>query len=421
MLMRHLQFSFLRNIAKICFFAIILVPAVLFSQKPEKDKGIFVERKSTYYQNVILPDLDKSSNYTAVQTPKTFAVDLSGKKFPVQLEKYKTFWHNPPISQGRTGTCWVFATTSFLESEVKRIQQKEVKLSEMFYVYWEYVDRARDFIKTRGKTYFAEGSEASSILILMRNYGTVPASVYKGIAGKNTFHDHKKMVNEMEKWLESCKKSNLWAEEEVLVNIKSIMNFYMGKPPVEFEYEGVKYTPKSFQYELLKLQPNDYFSFMSTASSEFNQKGELVEDDNWRHCDDYYNLKLEDYFKNLVGSLEKGCTACVCGDISEPGYDKYAEVAIIPSFDIPSDYIDDYSRQMRLNNNSTTDDHCVHFVGIYKDKDVYWFLAKDSGGSGFEGTHLGYHFYHQDYVKLKIMNIMVHKEAASEILNKIIK
>jgi len=40
----------------------------------------------------------------------------------------------PVISQGNTGTCWSFSTSSFLESEITRLTGKQVDLSEMYTV-----------------------------------------------------------------------------------------------------------------------------------------------------------------------------------------------------------------------------------------------------------------------------------------------
>jgi len=37
-------------------------------------------------------------------------------------------------SQGVTGTCWSYSTSSFLESEIKRITKMDVDLSEMYTV-----------------------------------------------------------------------------------------------------------------------------------------------------------------------------------------------------------------------------------------------------------------------------------------------
>ena len=48
----------------------------------------------------------------------------------------------PVISQDKTGTCWSFATTSFLEAEIIRITGKKVDLSEMYNVRNTYLDKA---------------------------------------------------------------------------------------------------------------------------------------------------------------------------------------------------------------------------------------------------------------------------------------
>jgi bleomycin hydrolase len=49
--------------------------------------------------------------------------------------------------------------------------------------------------------------------------------------------------------------------------------------------------------------------------------------------------------------------------IGEPGYYSYKEVALVPTFDIPSEYIDENFRQLRFSNTATTDDHGIHIVG----------------------------------------------------------
>jgi bleomycin hydrolase len=76
---------------------------------------------------------------------------------------------------------------------------------------------------------------------------------------------------------------------------------------------------------------------------------------------------------------------------------------------------------MRLQNKTTTDDHCIHLVGFRDVEGERWYLVKDSGAGGFDGPNKGYRFYHEDYVKLKMMNVMVYKYAADRVLDGIIK
>jgi len=340
-------------------------------------------------------------------------------EFPTDITEYETSWHNPPLSQGKTGTCWCFATISFLESEVYRKTGQELKLSEMYIVYWEYVERAMAFVQARGEIYFAQGSEATGVLRMMEKYGMVPLSAYPG--KKMESHDHKAMFREMNNFLNNIMESDNWNKELVQTTIKDILNHHMGEPPQKFEYKGTYYTPVDFTEKVLELKPIDYFSFMSTTSLPYNQKGELVEADNWWHCEDYYNVSVDDFYRVIRNSLEAEYTISLCGDISESGFDSQTETGIIPAFDIPFDYIDKDSREFRLNNKSTTDDHCMHIVGYLKTDELGWFLLKDSGAGGFKGPNKGYRFIREDYIKLKMMNIMVYKEGAREVLDKIIK
>ena len=397
--------------------------SVSFGQDVQKkDIGEFREVKPGFYQNEILKsheDFESPNNERSVR--KYFAVDLKDLSFPTDLKKYSQVWHNKPLSQGNTGTCWCFSAISFFESEIFRTTEKKVKLSEMYIVYWEYVERAKAFVRERGNIYFAQGSEANAVIRIMKQYGAVPLKSYPGTKPGQKFHFHSEMFKEMNAYLKSVKETNAWNENQVAETIKSILSSYMGAPPEFVIIDGKTFTPQQYLKDILQLKLIDYFSFMSTLKIPYNQKGELVEADNWWHCDDYYNISLDNFFFITKNAIDNGYSVSICGDVSEPGHDKYKEASIIPTFDIPSFYIDESSREYRLENRSTTDDHCIHVVGYYIDEDEHWFLIKDSGSGAFDGPHKGYRFFHPDYVKLKMMNILVHKEAAREVLDDIIK
>ncbi len=349
---------------------------------------------------------------------KVLSFDFLNVKKPDSPDVFKKSFHFPPVAQYLTGTCWSFSTTSFLESEVYRIYGKKIKLSEMFTVYCEYLEKALGFVRERGNVFLGEGSESDAVTRIMKEYGAMPAEVYPGILSPEERHDHSEMFEKIEKLLNFIKANNYWDEEEVIEHIKVILNKYMGKPPEKFVYEGNEYTPKTFLSEFLKINPDDYVSFMSTLSIPFYTKGEFKVPDNWWHSKDYHNVPLDEFYRIIKNSILNGYTIAIGGDVSEPGYNGFEDSAIVPTFDVPPEYIDQSSREFRFYNTTSTDDHGVHLVGYTKIDKWDWFLIKDSARSSRWGKFEGYYFYREDYIKLKMLSFMIHKDAVKDVLKK---
>jgi bleomycin hydrolase len=116
--------------------------------------------------------------------------------------------------------------------------------------------------------------------------------------------------------------------------------------------------------------------------------------------------------------IKGGYSICIVGDNSEPGFLPKEDVALVAAFDIPAGAINDDARQMRFSNESTSDDHAIHLVGWMEKNGHEWFLIKDSGNRAQNGRIPGYMFYRDDFVKLKMMNIMVHKDVLGETLSR---
>ncbi|MDR2834657.1 MAG: hypothetical protein LBV69_00450 [Bacteroidales bacterium] len=404
-------------------FQIIIIGILIFNiSNAQIDKGKFVIYPIGFYNSVIMKDITgKSAEEQGIKQTEKFRMDFDGKKYPTDISKYQTVFHNKPVSQGNSGTCWDYAATSFIESEIYRQNKIEVKLSEMFVAYFEYIDRANEFVKTKGNTNIGEGSESNAILRIMQNYGLMPKETFSGLKNGRNYNDHSKMFDEINSFLQYTKTTELWDSAVTITTIKSILEKYIGTPPEKFIYQGKEYTPKSFLTDYLKVNYQDYFSFMSTKEFPYNEKHELKEPDNWWHNSNYYNVNLNDFMFLVKNAITKGFSISICGDVSEPGYDQIIEVAVIPNFDIPSEYINEDARFMRLENNTTTDDHCIHIVGYQNFNGKNWYLIKDSGSGAFDGTNKGYRFYSEDFIKLKTINLLIHVDAARDILDKIIK
>ncbi len=349
---------------------------------------------------------------------KHLSFDLSQVDKPASLKEFVQYFHFPPIRQHRTGTCWCFSTTSFFESETKRLGKDPVKLSELYTVYWEFVEKARHFIRKKGDSFVAHGSEHNAVIRQMKKYGAVRASDYTGLLSGQTEHDHGKLLQEIRNYLQFCKDNGYWDEEKAISYVKSILNKHLGKPPETIEVDGRTLAPKEYLDTVLQLPLDDYVAFISFKSLPFYTKGEFKVPDNWWHSKEYHNVPLDDFYSALVDTIKSGYTAAIGGDISEPGISGEDDVAIVPTFDIPQKLIDQDSREFRFTNRTSTDDHAIHVVG-YKEGDGHaWFLIKDSGSSAQKGQFKGYYLYRDDYVKLKILTFMVHKDAVASLLGK---
>ncbi len=387
-----------------------------------KDKGVFMENKGGYYQNTILRDINAYDDTQDQKeaTPKRYKVDLSQAQLPTEPDKYKQVWHSKPVSQGRTGSCWCFSTTSFFESEAKRLSGKEVRISEMFTVYYEYVERAEYFVKTRGKMHLGEGSETNAVYKLYKKYGAVPWEAYNGLKNGQKFHNHEQMFVEIEKYLASVKERNAWSQTEVVSTVRSILDFYMGAPPTSVKVNGKDLTPKQYLEQELKLKPDDYVDVMSLLEVPYYKQGEYKVPDNWWRDATYYNVPLDAFMTAVKNAIVAGYSISIGGDTSESGFETSKQVAMVPTYDIPSEYIDEHARQFRFLNGTTTDDHAMHLVGYQEFNGKTWYLVKDSGAGsrncGETCKQFGYYFIHEDYVKLKMMTFTVHRDAVKDLL-----
>ncbi len=415
----HVYYEDRRMKSSLCTLLLIsalLLPNLLFAQVERKDRAVFVEPRNEF-MDTIRARLERF-NKKEEPKKKDLRVDLSSFTLPDSTDRFTQYWHSKPISQGLTGTCWCFSTTSFFESEIYRLTKRQIKLSEMFTVYWEYVEKARRFIRERGNSEFGEGSEANAVIRIWKQYGIVPEDAYTGLKPGQPFHDHERLFAELNGYLQTIKTTNAWNEDQTLATVRDILNHYLGKPPESVRVDGDDMTPKEYLEKVVKLNLDEYVDFMSLMEKPYYQKAEYEVPDNWWHSKEYYNVPLDDFMGIIKQALRKGYTLCIGGDTSEPGYEGHTGVGVIPTFDIPPAYIDENAREFRFNNKTTTDDHGIHIVGFLEKGGKVWFLIKDSAAGSRNNWHPGYYYYHEDYVKLKVMDAMVHRSAVEDVLKK---
>ncbi len=329
----------------------------------------------------------------------------------------------PVKNQSNTGTCWSFATTSFLESELMRMGKGVFDLSEMYTVRFNYVNRLKDNYMKAGKGNLTEGSLSHMMFNVVSEYGMVPEEVYNGINYNSKTHDHGELnefVNAMAPV--AIESKNISPEYEKLINC--LLDIYLGKVPESFRYKGENYTPKSF-FTSLGINLNDYIEITSFTHAPYYSYFVLDIPDNW-DSGKYLNLPLDEFMEVINYSLKTGHTVCWDGDMSEKSYSDIAGIAVNATkeelaqesgkkMDFTKMYQEEdvtrESRQIGFETFVTTDDHLMHIIGMANDQNgKTYYIAKNSWRP--ETNHNGgYNFLSERYMRSKTISILVSKSA----------
>ncbi|WP_203256562.1 C1 family peptidase [Hyunsoonleella ulvae] len=328
----------------------------------------------------------------------------------------------PVISQGNTGTCWSFSSTSFLESEIIRLTGKQIDLSEMYTVRNTYPKKAENFVMRQGKAQFSEGGLAHDVMNSVAAYGLVPNSAYSGLLFNEVNHNHAELSAVLRSMVETyVDNPGRTLSKKWKGAVDAVLSVYMGKNPKSFEYEGKTYTPQSF-LEMTKLNPNDYVSITSFTHAPFYSKFILNIPDNWSNGS-FYNVPLDEMMTTIDNALENGFTVELDCDVSERTFSSEYGVAVIPENPennkkaleaiYPEKQITQAYRQDEFENYTTTDDHLMHITGVLKDQNgTKYYKVKNSWGTdASRNANGGYMYFSESYMRLKAISITIHKDA----------
>jgi bleomycin hydrolase len=392
----------------------------------------------------------KTKLFTLVFIASFFAFSQTATNIEGSNYKFTKVHHldaTPVQSQGKTGTCWSFSGLSFFESELIRKGNKTPDaLSEMFVVRKSYENKADKFIRMDGKINFSEGGAFHDIPWVIKNYGIVPYDVYNGLNG-NESYDHAEFFEVLNGSVQGLLKYMSASSNGISSNwkpaVSGILDAYVGKDIKEFEWKGKKYTPQSYAASI-GLTMDDYVSLTSFTNHAPYAKCQLAIPDNY-NWGDSYNVGLDDLMATVSNALANGYTVAWGADVSEKGFSFKNGIALVPedpstiqvsgkdnrnyndagadrnsnAFLSPTKEVSvtPELRQKGYDNKTTTDDHGMHIVGMYKDQNgTNYLLVKNSWGTG--NYPKGYLYVSEQYFRLKTINIYLNKGGISSDLKK---
>ncbi len=335
------------------------------------------------------------------------------------------------ISQGNTGTCWSFSTSSFLESEIIRLTGKEIDLSEMYTVRNTYPKKAWNYVMRQGKAQFSEGGLAHDVINSVAEYGLVPNSVFSGLENNESRHNHSELIAVLKGLLDvyinnpARQLSPKWKQVT-----ESVLDIYLGENISTFNYNGKQYTPKSF-LEMTKIESKNYVTITSFNHKPYYSNFILNIPDNFSNGS-FFNVELNDLVSIANNALKKGYTIELDCDVSEKTFSAKHGIAVIPEDDTtkaeaiisvrPEKNITSELRQQEFENYNTTDDHLMHITGLMKDQNgtTYYKIKNSWGKDANRVANKGYVYMSEAYFKLKTISIMIHKEALPKKLYQIL-
>lgn len=346
----------------------------------------------------------------------------------------------PVKDQFASGTCWSYATVSFIESELLRLTKDTIDLSEMYFARKAYESKAIQYVRLHGTANFGQGGQAHDVINVLKSSGMMTESEYSGLANGQTKPSHAELEAVLSAMVGAISKNPAGKLTPEWSNaVSAVLDVYMGEVPTT-----VSMTQKEFSN---KFNPDDYIEITSYKHHPYYTTFSLEIPDNWSGGS-YYNVPPDELIEIMDYSLNNGYSIAWDGDVSDKGFSHKNAVAIVPEVNIenlaaterakwdklsekerrqqfytfekpvPEKTVTTAMRQAAFDNYTATDDHLMHITGTVNDQNgKRYFVTKNSWATD-SNSNGGYLNMSEAYARMNTIAIMVHKNAVPKEIRK---
>lgn len=346
----------------------------------------------------------------------------------------------PVKNQYRSGTCWSFGGTAFLETELMRKGKGIVDLSEMYSVRHAYSQKAINTVRWHGNLNFGGGGNFHDVLWTYATHGAITEEAYAGLEYGEEKHVHGEMDALLKSYVQTVMKNrNRKLSPAWHRGYEGILNAYLGEVPESFKVDEQEFNTNSYA-EHLGLDMNDYVEIVSFNHQPYYETFILEIPDNWMLAE-YYNVPLNEFMDIMEQAIMSGYSVGWDADVSEKGFSRKNGIAIVPneekpeidgmesdkweemddkekkemlfSFDkiVAEKVITQEMRQEQYDNYKTTDDHLMLFTGLAEDQNGTKYFKVKNSWSEKSGPYEGFFYASEAFVGLKTVSILLHKDA----------
>ena len=323
--------------------------------------------------------------------------------------------------QQSSGRCWLFTGLNVLRAKmIDKYDLPGMEFSQNYLFFYDQLEKANLFLQgiidTKDLPFddrkvdwlfsnpLSDGGQFTGVSNLIIKYGLVPSDAmpetYQSNNTSNMATLIKLKLREYGLDLRKAASEGMSDKKLQKMKVEQLSEVYrmlalcLGEPVKEFEYEGKKYTPKSFYQEFIGEDlENNYVMIMNDPCREY---GKVYEIDYDRHVYDghnwvYVNLPVERIKEMAVASIKDNTAMYFSCDVAK-FLDRKKGVLDIANFDYESlmGVTFGMDKKERVQTHASGSSHAMTLIAVdicpETGKPVKWMVENSWGSaSGYQG------------------------------------